>query len=459
MPSGTVALVNSRLSLVNGTAFVDFSAAGTLTPYIGGKLTVTDSAGKKAVGYIHHNASDDPFVQMTYAASGSSGITVADNDNIDFGTGNFTLVWKGALPDWTPSAVQCLFYKYASYRGYAFYVLTTGKLRFVLFRNDGGAGVGFASTVAPNLDAGTEHEIMVAITRETDTLAGSLVFFVDGVQLGDAVTISAATTETLSNNGILYVSGQPPVRNASILSTVTLFNFAPTAAEVLDMYTNGIPEAWKWGSQTSLITGDDSTFASDTGWWTKGVGVSIADGVAHYINVASPVAGLSRSDYLTQNCYYRITFTISNLTEGGIKPQFGGTSGTSRTANGTYTEDIKCGTYNRNLYLTTVGETSCDIDDVTFYKLGATLALEPEGINTTNWIDSSDNGLDASYPSTGYSVYPDGTGVRITSTRGGTTYDWESVEAGFDFNDSAGYSYTISTPSGGSIYNLTDMIL
>jgi len=52
MPSGTVALVNSRLSLVAGTAFVDFGAAGTLTPYLNGKLTVTDSAGKKAIGYL-----------------------------------------------------------------------------------------------------------------------------------------------------------------------------------------------------------------------------------------------------------------------------------------------------------------------------------------------------------------------------------------------------------------------
>jgi hypothetical protein len=49
---GSVALANIRLSLVNGTAFVDFSAANTLTPYTGWKLTLTDSAGKKAVGYI-----------------------------------------------------------------------------------------------------------------------------------------------------------------------------------------------------------------------------------------------------------------------------------------------------------------------------------------------------------------------------------------------------------------------
>lgn len=50
--SGSVTLANNRLSLVNGTAFVDFSAAGTLTAYLGQKLTITDSANKKAVGYI-----------------------------------------------------------------------------------------------------------------------------------------------------------------------------------------------------------------------------------------------------------------------------------------------------------------------------------------------------------------------------------------------------------------------
>lgn len=50
--SGSVTRANSRLSLVDGTAFVDFSAAGTLTAYLGQKLTITDSANKKIVGYI-----------------------------------------------------------------------------------------------------------------------------------------------------------------------------------------------------------------------------------------------------------------------------------------------------------------------------------------------------------------------------------------------------------------------
>lgn len=50
--SGSVSLANIKLSLVAGTAFADFSAAGVLTPYLNHKLVVTDSAGKQAVGYI-----------------------------------------------------------------------------------------------------------------------------------------------------------------------------------------------------------------------------------------------------------------------------------------------------------------------------------------------------------------------------------------------------------------------
>ena len=83
MPTGSVSLANSRLSLVNGTAFVDFSAAGTLTPYLGGKLTLTDSAGKKAIGYIK---------------SAGTGETLGEELITN---GSFT-AWTGDTPDgWT----------------------------------------------------------------------------------------------------------------------------------------------------------------------------------------------------------------------------------------------------------------------------------------------------------------------------------------------------------------------
>ena len=52
MPTGSVTQANMRLSIVNGTAFADFSAASVLTDYLGFRLEVSDSAGKKLIGYI-----------------------------------------------------------------------------------------------------------------------------------------------------------------------------------------------------------------------------------------------------------------------------------------------------------------------------------------------------------------------------------------------------------------------
>ena len=51
--SGSVTRANTKLSAVDGTAFVDFSTANVLTNYAPkSKLTLTDSAGKKLTGYI-----------------------------------------------------------------------------------------------------------------------------------------------------------------------------------------------------------------------------------------------------------------------------------------------------------------------------------------------------------------------------------------------------------------------
>lgn len=51
-PVSKISLENMRLSLADDYAFVDFSVAGLLTPYIGKKITIFDNAGKKAIGYI-----------------------------------------------------------------------------------------------------------------------------------------------------------------------------------------------------------------------------------------------------------------------------------------------------------------------------------------------------------------------------------------------------------------------
>lgn len=57
----TVSRENVRLSAVNGAAFIDFSSAGTLTPYVGYKLTLTDTSGRTLVGYIKSSGEGETY--------------------------------------------------------------------------------------------------------------------------------------------------------------------------------------------------------------------------------------------------------------------------------------------------------------------------------------------------------------------------------------------------------------
>ena len=76
--TGSVSKSNMRLSIVTGSAFVDFSSANVLTSYPGALLTITDSSGKHLSGYIKAAGTGE-----TYASELSP--------NTDFA--NTTSVW------------------------------------------------------------------------------------------------------------------------------------------------------------------------------------------------------------------------------------------------------------------------------------------------------------------------------------------------------------------------------
>jgi hypothetical protein len=74
--------------------------------------------------------------------------------------------------------------------------------------------------------------------------------------------------------------------------------------------------------------------------WTAGTNWSFAGGKA--VKAAGAGSGTLAEDGLTPTVghTYRIIYTISSLTAGGLTPSFGGETLTAVTANGTYTEDI-----------------------------------------------------------------------------------------------------------------------
>jgi hypothetical protein len=191
-------------------------------------------------------------VTMTAADSGSSGINVVDNDDIDFGTGNFTLVWKGSLPDWTPGAEQTFIRKDDGANGWQFSLYSDNKPTIYLR----GATVTLPkSTEAPTISDGNTGEIAVVVTRETAIAAGSVVYYFNGAQLGNSVALTTGVPVTMSGSALLYVSGTAAKRVAATTLRALAFNRALSSAEVISLYTSGVAEADKWGNQTTPTPG------------------------------------------------------------------------------------------------------------------------------------------------------------------------------------------------------------
>jgi len=81
-------------------------------------------------------------------------------------------------------------------------------------------------------------------------------------------------------------------------------------------------------------------FDSDVSW-TKGTGWTIASNVASCDGTQSAESLLTQTQVREIWIYYTFTFTISNYSAGSISVRNGTSyTGTSRSANGTYTEDL-----------------------------------------------------------------------------------------------------------------------
>jgi len=330
-------------------------------------------------------------------------------------TNSFTFGGKFLIPNPTISTI--LLQKLTGGVGYqAEIVVTTGYLKVTL------NALTFTTTVAPSITAGTWHDFAFDVTvGATQT---TVSFKVDGAIL--ETPAAQNNTTSLANAANLYILGTSAARYAGGVCKVIIDNYAVTS--YLDRYRNGIAESDKWGSQSNLITDGDFSLGGAT--WIKSAGVTVVDqGAGDYEAVLAAVAvghALYKDSILTAGVKYRITFTITNMASGEVRAYVGGTQGIARTSSGTYTEDL---TASVSGYTTRVGiyvsvAATCRIDDISVVKVGATLALEPEGIQPApgQWLDSSTNKLHAMQPAVGSSLTrkKESFEVRWTNTWAGT---------------------------------------
>lgn len=151
------------------------------------------------------------------------------------------------------------------------------------------------------------------------------------------------------------------------------------------------------GTSDTLTT--NGTFAADSGW-TKGTGWTIGSGKASCDGTQTTVSDLEQNQTLTAGVLYTISFTISGFSAGTLTPRLGGTSGTARAANGTYTEQILCGAgEDPKLELRADADFVGSVDDV---KVDAAiLAVKiQESDNDSDWTDVSGAALVAATTAT-----------------------------------------------------------
>ena len=162
-----------------------------------------------------------------------------------------------------------------------------------------------------------------------DYIAGNLRLFMSAGGPSMQVTGNAAYTFTAVASGTV---SQVRFQRGDADFTGTIDDVS--VKEVL--YSAGTKtSAYVTGAELVTVA-DDRNFSSDTGFWTKSAGWTIASGVASAVSASTSLY----RNLLVSGKMYQITYTLSGYAGGSLQLVSGTSTGISRTANGTYTESI-----------------------------------------------------------------------------------------------------------------------
>jgi hypothetical protein len=159
---------------------------------------------------------------------------------------------------------------------------------------------------------------------------------------------------------------------------------------------------------TAYLTGANSTFASDTGFWSKSaLTVTISGGKCNFATT-NQNDGLDRAALVAVGTLFKSTIEVSGFSAGGVQWLCGAYL-TERSTNNTFVEYVTATSVNIHI-IAAEDATTLSVDNVLF--------------------DSVDT--------------PANTGVTIVTLPSGTVYNWAYKQTGFNYNDSLGYTYIVS---------------
>lgn len=413
--------------------------------------TASDSDGNKFdvadIGLKTQHGRSQAVV-VTAAASSSNGIQTVSSTSFDLLTDDATFDTILTAADFTASAALYLYYKYEDADNlWSLSINTDGTVNF-LAKASAATVIDATTTKSLKFAEGTWGRITVTLQRETATSPGALSVYQNGI-LMEAVSISKASTASISNTGNLYRFGTNAARSAGTVSTSSMFNRALSASDVLLLAINGVGEADKWAgiTKTCDFSADADDFVAQDGTVAGNVD-GISDGTTskddtlrltvdngastHYIaDTTNPVVG---ERYRVRGSYY-IPAANSNVDGIQFYQEEDVALSSPLTVTGTWTAfDIELAVpitvADLRIYAldgdqkTFTDAGGNDVfyiaDGMTIEKLGCTMSNEPTGIDASlQWKDSSTNKHHAMLPVAGATpLIP----VKSWEIRGTNTY-------------------------------------
>ncbi len=138
----------------------------------------------------------------------------------------------------------------------------------------------------------------------------------------------------------------------------------------------------------------NGSFATDTNW-TKGTGWTISGGVADVDGTQVADSDLEQvlSPTLADGVSYLVEFDVLNYTAGNLTPVLGGTSGTTVSANGSYSEYIIAGSTDEKIIFRADLDGDMQIDNVSVREVDLDWDVEANQVATVT-LDRPDIVLD-----------------------------------------------------------------
>jgi hypothetical protein len=205
-----------------------------------------------------------------------------------------------------------------------------------------------------------------------------------------AMTIRGGSNAT-GNAGNVGIGTTSPVSKLQVTGGIQMANDTATASadKVGTM---------RYRTDTEYVEVDGEELVTNGGFdtdsdWTKGTGWTISGGKG---NGASAGGDLTQTISISVNKTYKVTYTISNYISGIFRIILGGyTAGTTRTANGTYTDIIEVTNASSNSLLYLAGDVSAvtlSIDNVSVIEVTeedasyADMCMQT-GASTYEWVN------------------------------------------------------------------------